>query len=256
MGGVLGEAAGRDVDDGALGDRRAGRAQARIRRRSGRRAAGQGTARPPARAGRPLGGGTSRARSYWGSQDRTVTGVSALPWRTYTVGPRGGRSPPSPWCRRSAAATGWRWTTPRTPSRRTACPLASRVCTKKTDGATCLTRAASVAGPAWSCCSAFSWLWMLALAAADGRGQVALGVGELLLVAGDQGVDPVVGLVELVLVVGEQHHPAEAGADRQGQDQAGDAEDAAREDSGAQPRRPTGLLGAGGVDVGAGPVPF
>ena len=47
-----------------------------------------------------------------------------------------------------------------------ACPLVSRVWTKKTDGATCLTRAARVAGPAWICWRAFSWFWMLALAAA------------------------------------------------------------------------------------------
>ena len=46
------------------------------------------------------------------------------------------------------------------------CPLESRVWTKYTDGATCLTSAASVAGPAWICCRALSWVWMLALAAA------------------------------------------------------------------------------------------
>ena len=82
-----------------------------------------------------------------------------------------------------------------------------------------------------------------------GRGQVALGVGELLLVARDQGVDPVVGLVELVLVVGVEHHPAEAGADREGQYQAGDAENAAREDSGSEAR---GLARASGLGPARG----
>ena len=87
-----------------------------------------------------------------------------------------------------------------------------------------------------------------------GRGQVALGVGELLLVAGDQGVDMVVGLVELVLVVRIEDHPAEAGSDRQRQYQASDAENAAGEYPGSEGRGPAGALGVRfGVGIPAPP---